>query len=79
MEYKLKKKHAERVSNAINELNAVMKEIKKYIPEANYYLEDTANFMVLSGDSHDDDRNCTARQDRVLQHDYLMHAGGGAW
>lgn len=60
----------------VDDLNIFLEEIRKIHPNANWYLEDSGNFNLLSDESHDGDR---ARMDRVLHRSYLKNAGGGGW
>lgn len=60
-----------------NGMNQLLEEIRKEIPEANMYLEDSGNWHILSGDSHD--RGERMRQDRILATERVTHSGGGAW
>jgi cupin superfamily acireductone dioxygenase involved in methionine salvage len=66
-----------RFKRAVEELNDLLKEVRQTHPEANYYMEGEGNFYMLSGESHD--RNGCQRQDRVLAHENVPHASGGAW
>lgn len=79
MTRKIKKHDAERFDAAIAELNAVLTEVKKYAPKANYYLAMEA-LCVMDGDSHET-RGCitTARQDRIMHSGSIWHCGGGDW
>ena len=67
-----------RIDRAIKALNQVMEEIQLEYPEANYYLEDSCHFNVMSGLTHDGPY-CTPRQDRIMHSAYLQSSGGGAW
>ncbi len=68
-----KKKFAMLVSG----LNDLIADVRKSYPKANYYIEDSNNFNLLSDESHDE--NGKSRQDRILVFQTLHHAGGGGW
>lgn len=68
-----------KIDRAAKLLNEAMVSAKTIWPEACYYLEDTANFMLLSGSSHDDGPGENSRQDRILHHTYIHNASGGGW
>ena len=74
---KLKPQHAARFRRIAAEMNRLLDDVREYIPEANLYLEDSGNWNLLSGDSHDE--HDEARQDRVLAFELVPHSGGGAW
>lgn len=59
----------------------LLEEIRKTCPEANMYLEDSGNWLLLTGDSHDmtESRQMQARQDRKVCFELVPHSGGGAW
>ena len=73
----LEAKHERQIRAAINKLNRTMVEIRKYIPEAGYYVENGTNFNVLSGDSHD--RNHNAQQENMLLELQLHYSECGGW
>jgi len=73
----LKSKHEKQIRKAIEMLNKTINEVREYIPEANYYLEDSSNFNVLSGHSHDNHEH--ERQDRIMLQCTLDYSGGGGW
>lgn len=77
--FKLKPKHASDIELAIDLLNHTMEQVIKYIPDANYYIEDCGNFYTLSGDSHHDTHGQPAAEDRILRVDTLKGASGGGW
>tara|TARA_R110000851_G_scaffold287074_1_gene440990 strand:+ start:313 stop:561 length:249 start_codon:yes stop_codon:yes gene_type:complete len=70
-------KHERQITAAIKKLNKTMTEIRKYIPEAGYYVENGTNFNVLSGDSHDRDHN--AQHENLLLELQLHHSECGGW
>ena len=73
----IKAKDRKRIERAINSLNSALENIKEYVPNANYYIEDSDSFLVLSGDTHDE--NGEARPDRVMAYFKLIGASGGGW
>ena len=76
---KITKAQHERILAAVAELNAVREEIEKKYPDAQWYLEDSSNLNLMTGASHDSDRNLTSRQDRVIFCYHLEASGGGGW
>jgi len=74
---KLKAKHEKQIGKAIDQLNKTMSEIQEYVPECNIYLEDSNNFNVLCGDSHD--AGGSANQHNVIAQFTLHNSGGGGW
>ena len=68
-----------RIKRAIGNLNKIMEEVKTVFPDANYYLEDTANFHLLLGQSHGKDRNQTAQRELTAHCSSLWGASGGGW
>lgn len=76
---KLRQQEIARVMRAVATLNTVLAEVRERMPEANYYLEDSGNFHLLSGPSHDGMFADHARPDRSLLRLDLLHSGGGGW
>ena len=74
-----KKRIFKKIDNAAKSLNKALEDAKKIWPDAQYYLEDTANFLLMSGSSHDESNGEKARQDRILHHTYIYDASGGGW
>lgn len=68
-----------KIKRAVAALNDVRMEVQQENPEhnINWYLEDTSNFNLMEGDSHDCDGD--SRQDRVIENFYLDSASGGGW
>lgn len=54
---KIKEKDKKRIEKAVSDLNAVMEDIRMYIPDANYFVNGeyrtTLNLMTESFDIHD--------------------------
>lgn len=73
----LQAKHEKQIKAAIEKLNKTMIEIKKYMPEAMYYLENGSNFNVLSGDSHD--KRDQPNYDNIIVSFNLSFADCGGW
>jgi hypothetical protein len=71
-----KAQHA-RIIAAVAELNAVRLEIQTKIPAVNWYLEDSDNLNLMSGDSHND--KGTPQHQNVIQLYKLDRASGGGW
>jgi len=59
-------------------LNELLEEAKIYWPEATLYLAGSHNLHLLSGDAHDNDRDNTARRDRIIA-TATLKADGGDW
>lgn len=71
------KEQDRKITKAVKMLNDVLKEIQLDYPEAEWYLEDTSNFNLMSGPSHD--MNGKAQHGNILEQYYLVDASGGAW
>jgi|WetSurMetagenome_2_1015567.scaffolds.fasta_scaffold884152_2 hypothetical protein len=78
----IKDEHIKRFTALIGDLNTLIAQIRKYCPEANYYLQEDT-MCLMTGPSHDDARlqgslggACT---DRVVAMVRMPHADGGAW
>lgn len=69
--------HERQIMNAIDKLNKTMKEIRKYIPEARYYIENGNNFNVMSGDTHNS--NDQPNYENVMLECLLRHSECGGW
>lgn len=60
-------------------LNDLLAEVRKDIPEANYYLQED-ELHLMSGPSHDNRGfKDIARPDRSLLSETLFYSGGGGW
>jgi hypothetical protein len=75
---RLKPEHRRRFKRAISTLNALLVDVQEDFPDAEYYLEDAGNFMLMSGETHTG-RDCQPRRDRVLLDEKLRRSGGGGW
>lgn len=66
----------------VDGLNALLKEIRKEFPDANYYL-DEESLRLLLGSSHEGsgyvDGTGDRRQDRIACAEILTRSGGGGW
>ena len=60
-------------------LDELMEDITEYCPEANLYIEDSNNFNLMKGPTHDDTRDCHALQENVASHAFVRPSGGGGW
>jgi len=74
----LQAKHEKQIKAAIAKLNKALAEVREYIPEANFYLEDAGSFNVLSGSSHSED-DWNPNHDNVLACFSLKNSSGGSW
>lgn len=66
-----------RFTRCMNELNALIADIRKTHPEANYYLEE-GSMLILSGPSHDGPTLRPHKERKMALHQ-LHYSGGGAW
>lgn len=58
----------------------LLSEMRETCPNANLYLEDSGNWCLLTGDSHDESHGrIHARHDRKIALEHVPHSGGGAW
>ena len=72
--------HVRRFKRIARNMAKLLEEIQETCPGANMYLEDQGNWHLLSGDSHDWNRNNNpARQDRIIECVRVPFSGGGAW
>lgn len=74
----IRRKHKRRFLKAIEELNAVIEEVRLYQPEANYYVEGSEVHLMI-GPSHTEDRHVTAQPHNSALSKMLRHADCGAW
>lgn len=72
-------KHKTKFKALVTALNDLITDIRLIHPDAQFYLENGHNFFILSGRSHNDDYRNTARHDRILDHQNLMHSDCGGW
>jgi hypothetical protein len=78
-------KQRSKIKRAIKALNDVRRELQNDNNDCDvqWYLEDSGNLNLMSGDSHDETSGSgygdTSRQDRVIAIFDLDNAGGGAW
>jgi hypothetical protein len=70
-------KRAKRFRALVRDLNALLADVRRDWPEANYYLQED-NLHILSGPSHEgwDDR---PQEHRSLADETLARSGGGGW
>lgn len=74
----LTSKQSTEIKKAIATLNRVRKEVQTHSGnDINWYLEDTANFHLMDGHSHDAHGN--ANRDMVIDSFNLSNASGGGW
>ena len=59
-------------------LRDVLKRIKEYQPEANFYLEGMGNLYLLAGPSHAG-HSCKRCDENAVEHVNIGDAGGGGW
>jgi len=71
-------KHLKRFRKACSELNAVMRRIQEYEPDANYYLQED-RLLLLVGPSHDDYRDGSPLRENEVDGVRLVGSSGGAW
>lgn len=61
----------------VGELNSLLVELRRTVPDANYYLDGGGGLHIMNGESHDERQR--PRQDRILATAHLARAGGGDW
>lgn len=66
-----------KLQGAADQLNAVLKEVRKTHPHANYYVDASESIHLMSGPSHDG--GGIARQDRILASLRVHSIDGGDW
>lgn len=75
-------KQRNKINRAVKALNDVREELQCENPDnnINWYLEDSSNLNLMSGDSHDNEGiRSIARQDRVIDTFSLWNSSGGGW
>lgn len=75
-EVEFKVAHIREFQRCVRKLNAIMDEIHKYCPKANYYLAND-NLNLMRGPSHSDDGG--QHQENVVASELLAGSGGGDW
>lgn len=76
----IRKRDIEAFERLAERMDALLKRIQQYCPEANMYLEDSGNWNLMTSPSHDDNwGRATPRQDRVVTRVIVRSSGGGAW
>ena len=74
----IKQKHINKFIKLANELDLLMKEIRKYCPEANYYTAmETLNLM--QGQTHDDTNYQSPLHENVIEGISIEGLDGGDW
>ena len=77
-EDRIKPEHLRLLRRRVKALSALIHKIRKYEPDANYYLEDAFNFYLLVGPSHAGYGE-QSQQQNIAAKEHLAHAGGGGW
>ncbi len=77
MEFGVKPEHIKQFESLTDELNKLMIEIEDYNSDAILYIEDSDNFNLMSGYSHD--VNGRPIFDNVVCHAFVRNSTGGAW
>jgi hypothetical protein len=74
-------KQRSKIKRAIKALNDVRQELQNENGdcEVQWYLEDSGNLNLMTGDSHDFSGDCDSRQDRVIGLFELDMSSGGGW
>ena len=75
---RIRQVHRVRFANAVKALDALLKEIRKYEPEANIYLDDD-HWNLMVGPSHAPDAHNTEQRENVAWTERVSHSGGGGW
>ena len=79
----LTSKQRNKIKRAIKALNDVRRELQSENGECEiqWYLEDSNNLNLMSGDSHNETRrnNGAPMKDRVIDLFYLEMSSGGGW
>jgi len=85
-ECRIRPEHLKRFRKACNELNAVMRRIQEYEPEARYYLQEDM-LLLMTGPSHSDigglhphsNHRSEPLRENVADGVELVGSIGGAW
>jgi hypothetical protein len=78
-------KQRNKIKRSVKALNDVRQELQKDNADCDvqWYLEDSDNLNLMSGDPHDDSGRSEGghgrRQDRVIDTFYLELSSGGGW
>lgn len=76
----IKEKHRKQFLNICNKLNKLMNDIKKYNPEANYYLSNDI-FNLMKGPTHTENNPNYIMPifENVVESVIIKNADGGDW
>ncbi len=77
MEFGIKPEHIKQFESLTDELDKLMIEIAEYNKDAILYIEDSDNFNLMKGESHD--VNGRPIFDNVVCHAFVSSSTGGAW
>lgn len=73
----IKKRHIKKFEKLVAELDKLMKDICKDCPRAELYVENSWNFYLMKGPTHDD--NGQSLQKNIVIHGTVFRSGGGGW
>lgn len=72
----IKKRHRTKFIKLANELDELLKEIREYNSEANYYVGND-ELCLMKGETHDN--NCSAIRENVSESKWICGLSGGDW
>jgi hypothetical protein len=70
-------KHRKKYKKICADMQSLLDDISEYIPDVNIYIEDSGNWNLMNGDSHDDEGS--PRRDRVIENCSVFQSSGGGW
>lgn len=75
----IKPEHIKKFKSLSKQLNKLMQEICKYNPDAELYVEDSWNFNLMKGPTHDDSRYQKPLHENIATCETVFKASGGGW
>lgn len=75
----IRPEHVKKFKSLTKSLDKLMREICRYNPEANLYVEDSWNFNLMKGPTHDDRYNQKALHENVVASELVYKSSGGGW
>lgn len=76
---KIRTEHRRRYKSLCPQMQTLLHEISEYCPDVNLFIEDSGNWNLLVGPSHDDLWDSQAISENVAVWSYVAQSSGGAW
>ena len=75
----IKEDHIKKFKSLARSMDKLMREICKYNPEANIYVEDSWNVILMKGPTHTEEKYGQAIFDNAVTCETIYKASGGGW